>query len=83
MQLLAFNLLTAIYWMDVRSAQNPSRNFGQAPTAAWAAFRKVLPWQQDPSQRPQVPYGIVAYEFLKSTPAATFYVAGPIIPATH
>ena len=83
MQLLAFNLLTATYWMDVRSAQNPSRKFGQAPTAAWAAFRKVLPWQQDPSQRPQVPYGIVAYEFLKSTPAGTFYGAGPIIPATQ
>jgi histidine ammonia-lyase len=83
MQLLAFNLLTATYWMDLRRVQNPSRNFGQAPTAAWAAFRKVLPWQQDPSQRPQVPYGIVAYEFLKSTSAATFYGAGPIIPATQ
>ena len=83
MQLLAFNLLTATYWMDVRIAENTSRHFGQAPTAAWAAFRKVLPWQQDARKRPQVPYGIVAYDFLKSTPAATFYSNGPAIPETR
>jgi hypothetical protein len=52
------------------------------PTAIWTAFRKVLPWQQDPVLRPQIPYGIVAYNFLKSTPATTFYPNGPVMPGT-
>jgi histidine ammonia-lyase len=80
MQLLALDLLTATYWMDIRSAQDSTRKFGDAPTAAWGAFRKLVPWQQEPSQRPQLPYGIVAYGFLKSTPVTTFYGAGPAMP---
>jgi histidine ammonia-lyase len=82
MQLLAYDFWNSTYWMDVRKAQNPSRSFGPVATAAWTAFRKVLPWQQDPETRPEMPYGIVAYSFLKSTPAATFYPAGPTMPAT-
>ena len=81
MQLLAYDFLNATYWMDVRKAQDPTRNFATAPTAAWIAFRKVVPWQQEPSTRPQIPYGIVSYSFLKSTPASIFY-AGPTMPAT-
>jgi hypothetical protein len=53
-----------------------------APTAAWIAFRKVLPWQQEVDSRPDVPYGAVAYNFLKQTPASTFYSGGPLMPAT-
>jgi histidine ammonia-lyase len=82
MQLLGYDFWNATYWMDVRKAQDPSRSFGAVPTAAWAAFRRVLPWQQDPETRPEVPYGLVAYNFLKSTPAATFYPAGPAMPAS-
>ena len=40
MQLLAYDLLTATYWLDVRKAEDPKRNFAPAPTAAWVAFRK-------------------------------------------
>jgi len=80
MQLLGYDFWNATYWMDVRKAQDPSRSFGPVPTAAWTAFRRVLPWQQDPESRPQVPYGIVAYDFLKSTPATVFYPAGPVMP---
>jgi histidine ammonia-lyase len=83
MQLLGYDFWNATYWMDVRKAQTPTRSFGPVPTAAWTAFRKVLPWQQDPDTRPEVPYGIVAYNFLKSTPAAAFYPAGPPMPATE
>jgi histidine ammonia-lyase len=83
MKLLAYDLLTTTYWMDVRKVQNPTRSFGQAPTAAWTAFRNMVPWQQDPKLRPQVPYGIVAYNFLKSTPATTFYPHGPAMPDTE
>ena len=33
-------------WMNVRLAQDPRRTYGVARMAAWAAFRKVVPWQQ-------------------------------------
>ena len=82
LQLLGYDLWNATYWMDLRKAQNPSRSFGPVPDSVWTAFRRVLPWQQDPETRPQVPYGILAYNFLKSTPAAVFYPAGPAMPAT-
>jgi histidine ammonia-lyase len=82
MQLLAYDLLTATYWLDVRKAEDPKRNFAPAPTAAWIAFRNVLPWQQEVDSRPDVPYGAVAYNFLKQTPASAFYSGGPLMPAT-
>lgn len=82
LQLLGYDFWNATYWMDVRKVQDPSRSFGPVPTAVWTAFRKVLPWQQDPETRPEIPYGLVAVNFLKSTPAATFYPAGPPMPAT-
>ncbi|MHB8477105.1 MAG: aromatic amino acid ammonia-lyase [Steroidobacteraceae bacterium] len=82
MQLLAYDLLTATYWLDVRKAEDPKRNFAPAPTAAWVAFRSVLPWQQEVDDRPDVPYGALAYNFLKQTPASTFYSGGPLMPAT-
>jgi histidine ammonia-lyase len=82
-QLLAYDLLTATYWLDVRKAEDAKRNFAPAPTAAWVAFRKLLPWQQEVDSRPDLPYGAVAYKFLKQTPAANFYAAGPAMPATE
>ncbi len=81
-QLLAYDLLIATYWLDVRKAEDPKRNFAPAPTAAWNAFRQVLPWQEEPDSRPDLPYGAVAYNFLKQTPASIFYAAGPPMPAT-
>jgi hypothetical protein len=80
MQLLGYDLLTSTYWMDVRQAENAERNFGKAPTGAWLAFRKVVPWQQDPNTRPEISYGNVAYDFLTTTPASRFYSAGPVMP---
>jgi hypothetical protein len=37
--------------MDLRKVQDTSRSFGPVPTAVWSAFRKQLPWQQDPETR--------------------------------
>jgi histidine ammonia-lyase len=82
MQLLAYDLLAATYWLDVRKAENPRRDFAAAPTAVWTAFRSVLPWQQEPDARPDVPFGALAYGFLKGTRASTFYSAGPPMPQT-
>jgi histidine ammonia-lyase len=81
-QLLAFDLLTATYWLDVRKAESPGRQFAAAPTAVWTAFRKRLPWQQEPDSRPDIPFAALAYEFLKQTPASAFYSAGPPMPET-
>lgn len=78
--LLAENLLTGTYWLDVRKAQEPSRNFGVAPTAAWAAFRKLLPLSPDAANRPARPTHEVAAQFLSEKPAATFLADGPALP---
>ena len=80
LQLLGYDLWNATYWMDVRKAQNPSRNFGYAATAVWTAFRKVLPWQEEPAARPEIPYGIIAHRFIQSTPATKFYSTSPAMP---
>jgi histidine ammonia-lyase len=72
-QLLGEDLLTATFWMDVRRAQSPGRNFGRAPTAAWTAFRGVVPWQQEPQARPHQPIGNIVDAFLAAHPAAEFY----------
>jgi histidine ammonia-lyase len=75
--LLGQELLTTSYWLNVRQEQGQQlglpRPFGAAPTAAWNAFRQVVPWQMDPTQRPNVPPGQLAYAFLVGNPAATFF----------
>jgi histidine ammonia-lyase len=80
LQLLGQELLTTTYWMDIRRIQGDqlglSRPFGPGPTAVWRAFREVVPWQMDPAQRPEVPPGMLAYAFMQSTPAASFFPSG-------
>jgi histidine ammonia-lyase len=76
--LLSEDMLNATYWLDVRRAQGSklglSRSFGSAPTAAWNAFRLVVPWQQEFSQRPlDLPATQLAYAFLQANPASLFY----------
>jgi histidine ammonia-lyase len=73
MYLLAEDILNASYWMNVREAQEPARSFGAAPTAAWQAFRRVVPWQAPPGSRPKVPSTHLAYAFLVGNPAALFH----------
>jgi histidine ammonia-lyase len=78
--LLAHDLLTATLWLDVRKAQDPSRNFGDGPTAAWAAFRKIVPLLPDMDGVPTQSRPMAAAEFLKSTPAGTFFVGSQNMP---
>jgi histidine ammonia-lyase len=68
--LVASDLNTGSQWMDVRKAQDASRNFGDAPTAAWVALRKVG------SNAPEI------LAFIKATPASNFYHGGPPAPKT-
>ncbi len=67
--ILAQDMLTAAYWMELRRKQDESRNFGVAPEAALSALREVVPWgvERDPSE----PVAVTAYEFLKNTDPAT------------
>jgi histidine ammonia-lyase len=79
-QILAQDLLTATYWLDVRKAQDPARSFGDAPTAAWNALRKAVPWRQDGAVQPDRPAALVAYSFLKANPAGNFFSSASIMP---
>jgi histidine ammonia-lyase len=71
--LLAVNLIEASLWLDVRKTQDPRRSFGEAPTAAWTAFRKRLPLDDDASKSVEVSRPMVAADFLVTNSAASFY----------
>ena len=74
-RLLSIDLLTGTRWLDVRKTQDASRAFGPGPTAAWEAFRKVMPIKPDPAAGPPAPgsVGLTAIAFLKEHPAWTFF----------
>jgi histidine ammonia-lyase len=79
-KLVASDLLSGARWMDVRKAQDPARRFGVAPTAALAALRAVMPLEpRRRAQSARQPTRI-ALDFIKATPASTFYPAGPAMP---
>jgi histidine ammonia-lyase len=70
-ELLGFDLIEASLWMDARKAQGPARAFGAAPTAAWSAFRQRVPLRSEAA--PMQSISLLATEFLKTTPASTYY----------
>jgi histidine ammonia-lyase len=72
-ELLAEDLLTGTYWLDLRKSQNPARAFGASPTAVWTAFRATLPLDGiGPSSATQ-PIHEIAAAFIRSHAAASFY----------
>lgn len=78
--LMGQDLLTAAYWMDLRKLEDPDRTFGAASTAAWQAFREVVPFRYTSETKPQTPIGRFAYRFLWENPASDFYSNGPAMP---
>jgi histidine ammonia-lyase len=72
LRLVAQEILSASFWMEVRKAQNPDRSFGAAPTSALQSLRAVLPWQLATDLRPELPAGELVYSFMNAVPAATF-----------
>ncbi|MDB6082612.1 MAG: aromatic amino acid lyase [Gammaproteobacteria bacterium] len=79
--LLGFDLLEGSLWMDVRKTQDSTRKFGPTATAAWAAYRTLVPlarvsddsgWKSNPTL--SIP--TLTADFLRRTPAASFY--GPL-----
>src|ERR1700722_92808 len=72
-ELLAEDLLTGTYWLDMRKSQNPARAFGASPTAVWTSFRATLPFDGiGPSSATQ-PIHEIAATFIRSHAAASFY----------
>jgi histidine ammonia-lyase len=71
--LLAFDMIQGSLWMDVRKVQDPKRKFGTAPTAAWNAFRQRVPLRRASTDSDAQSIALLASEFLKTTPASTFY----------
>ncbi len=77
--LLGQDLLAGSFWMDVRKAQDNSREFGPGVTAAWTAFRKVVPFHRDPNAEAKESKSALATDFLKSSdPAAFVPFADPV-----
>ena len=77
--ILGQDLLNAAFWLDIRKLEKPERTFGPAPTAALAAFRKIVPFRREPgAPPPPASDRDVATEFLKTTAAGVFYSASPI-----
>jgi histidine ammonia-lyase len=71
--LLAEDLLTGTYWMDMRKAQNPARAFGESPTAVWTAFRATLPFDGSGAASAMQPIHEIAAAFIRGNAAANFY----------
>lgn len=71
-RLLADDLINGARWLDVRKIQDPSRNFGSGPTAAWQAFRKVVPLHRNSGAAPGQSTASGAFHFLKTNSAASF-----------
>ncbi len=65
---LAVDLREAAKMMDQRLAENTGRTFGAAPTAAWTAFRKVVPAQTNDGAAQ-----LAAEQFILNNAPATFY----------
>jgi histidine ammonia-lyase len=72
-ELLAEDLLTGTYWLDLRKSQNPSRNFGASPMAVWAAFRNTLPFSGVGPTSATQPIHEIAAGFIRTNAAANFY----------
>ena len=81
-RLLADDLINGARWLDVRKMQDPSRNFGPGPTAAWRAFRKVAPLQPNAGAALGHSTASIAFNFLKTNSASNF-VAIDEIKAPH
>jgi len=79
--LLAHDLLNAAFWLDVRKKQDPTREFGTAPTAAWQALRKRIPLDLGGDKAPAESLPVTAAAFIRATPAASFYAGGAAMPA--
>ena len=71
--LLAEDLLTGTYWLDMRKSQDSKRHFGAAPMAVWTVFRATLPFNGIGPESAARPIHEIAAAFIRGNPAAGFY----------
>lgn len=79
-ELMASEMIVAAFWMDVRRVQNSDRRFGAAPTAVWQAVRQLVPMDDRSAEPATVSQLTQVAEFIRTTPASTFYDGGPAMP---
>jgi histidine ammonia-lyase len=71
--LLAEDLLTGTYWLDLRKSQAPRIRFGESTDLLWQEFRGVLPFDGVQHGSVPVPIHEVAAQFIRSHAASRFY----------
>jgi histidine ammonia-lyase len=71
--LLAEDLLTGTYWLDLRKSYSPNIRFGESTDALWQAFRSVLPFDGVQHSAVPVPIHEVAVQFIRGNAASRFY----------
>jgi len=72
-ELLAEDLLTGTYWLDLRKSQSSTRSFGATPTAVWNAFRATLPFNGVGPSTATQPIHEIAATFIRNNAAVNFY----------
>jgi len=72
-ELLAEDLLTGCYWLDMRKRQVGGRSFGPVVGSAWEAFRKAVPFEGSAESDPVQPIHEQAASFIRAHPVAMFY----------
>jgi len=71
--LLAEDLLTGTFWLDLRRHQDPARSFGAVVDGLLTKFREALPLEADPATLPGGSIHAAAAGFIRAHPAAGFY----------
>lgn len=71
--LLGFDLLEGGLWLDVRRAEDARRAFGAVASSAWSAYRNRVPPVPAAAASGAQTAANVTVDFLKNTPAASFY----------
>jgi histidine ammonia-lyase len=72
LELLAEDLLSGCYWLDMRKGQSGGRSFGPVTTAVWRAFRSTLRFEEGPDQDTRRIHELAA-DFVRSNSVVSFY----------
>jgi histidine ammonia-lyase len=66
LELLAEDLLSGCYWLDMRKEQSSGRNFGPVTTAVWRAFRSKLRFAEGPEDDLRPIHELAATSFART-----------------
>ena len=75
--LLAEDLLTGTFWLDLRKAQKANRTFGAPATAVLSAFREAVPLNRVGATVATQPIHEVAASFIRDHSASAFFPPDP------